>query len=419
MTDLRVVPPPVPEEGDTFARRYAESLVDWSTFWEAEFQVAEWCVEPFLPQGRSIALFSPGGGGKSLLLLDVLVRVATGQRVFDQPAGRALRVLYFDLEMTEGDLYERLEAMGYGPHSDLSNLFYYLLPNLPPLDTAEGGEAVVALAREHQADVVAFDTTSRVISGKENDADTVLAFYRHTGRPLKELGCTVVRIDHAGKDVDRGQRGTSAKNDDVDLVWDLRPREGGLSLTAKKRRQSWIPERLDIVRSEEPLRHELAVTGAVWPAGTQACAETLDRLGAALDITLNAAQKLLREHGAGARREVVAAARRYRLHLASQSGTAPGTAFTDWAGTVTPEPWEPDSGTAPEPLGTAPRGEWEPPFLSREERGSTPVPSELCSRCGEHPADAGPEWPGLCEECATTVFNAQVDEAEEGEPWWT
>lgn len=434
--------PLVPEQGDTYARRYSDSLIDWSTFWDAEFQVAEWCVEPVLPQGRAVAIYSRAGGGKSLFILEILVRMATGQRTLDQRPTKPLRVMYLDLEMTEGDLYERLEDMGYGPHTDLSNLFYYMLPNLPPLDTAAGGEAVSALAKEHRADVVVIDTTSRVISGKENDSDTLLAFYRYSGRPLKEMGCTVVRLDHAGKDVERGQRGTSAKNDDVDLVWELRPRDGGLALVARKRRQTWIPETVDIVRREGPLRHELAAPGANWPAGTHACAEALDRLGAPLDLTSTAATKLLRDAGEPTRRTVVLAALRYRKGDSEDAGTGGNRPGTDVGNRREPNPepvgnwWEPvgtASGTDfsangnrnPEPLGTTfgnrsgtggnpPRAEWEPQHITSDVLGSRPI---RCQQCGD-PVEGKPGPSGMCDACTAEQFNAQAHAAFESSFDW-
>ena len=55
------------------------------------------------------------------------------------------------------------------------------------------------------------DTTSRVIAGEEDRADTFLALYRHTMRPLKAAGVAVIRFDHAGKDLAKGERGSSAK----------------------------------------------------------------------------------------------------------------------------------------------------------------------------------------------------------------
>ena len=298
-----------PPEGEP--DRYAHSLIDWATFWLADHQDEDWLVEPILPRHRSIAMYSPAKAGKSLLTLDVAARLATGQRVLDSRPAAPLNVMYLDLEMTEGDLYERLSEMGYGPEADLSHLFYYLLPSLPPLDTEAGGTAVRDLARKHEADLVIIDTTSRVLSGGENDSDTLRAFYMHTGLPLKADGRTVWRLDHAGKALERGQRGTSAKNDDVDLVWELMAGDlGTVNLRATHRRQSWVPEHVNLTRIEGPLRHERAIEA--WQPGTNEYADHLDRLDAPLEIATRKAAAMLREHGVKVRNAVVADAVKYR-----------------------------------------------------------------------------------------------------------
>ncbi len=243
------VVPPAPEPGS----EDRNGLVDWSTIWGAVAAGEDWLVEPLLPARRATVTYSPAGAGKSLLALDVAVRLATGARVLARPAGAPAEVLYLDFEQTEDDLIERLAAMGYGPESELSHLRYYLLPSLPPLDTAEGGAAVIALARKYAAVLVVIDTTARVISGGENDADTFLGLYRHTIMPLKAEGRAVWRLDHAGKDLERGQRGSSAKRDDVDAVFELTAGdENTVRLRATKRRQSWIPEYIDLVKLEDP-----------------------------------------------------------------------------------------------------------------------------------------------------------------------
>jgi hypothetical protein len=121
-------------------------LIDWPTFWAKNWGSEDFLLEPVLPRGRSIAIYSPAKGGKSLLALDLAVKLAIGDRVLDQPAGEPLSVVYIDLEMTEEDVHERLQDMGYGAETDLSNFHYYLLPTLPRLDTAEGGEAIKEIA---------------------------------------------------------------------------------------------------------------------------------------------------------------------------------------------------------------------------------------------------------------------------------
>jgi RecA-family ATPase len=231
--------------------------------------------------------------------------------VLEQPAAPPQHVVYFDLEMTEADLVERLTDLGYGPGDDLGHLHYYLLPNLPPLDTAEGGRAVERIVTAHQADLVVLDTTSRVVAGAENDADTFRAFYRHTGQRLKAAGITYVRLDHAGKDIAQGQRGSSAKADDVDVVWEMTAADGAVKLKATHARMSWVDRAVVLARQTEPLLRHVR-TQRAWQAGCTEAARDLDDLELPVDVTVTAAQEALREAGKGSRRAVVADAVRWR-----------------------------------------------------------------------------------------------------------
>ena len=61
-----------------------------------------------------------------------------------------------------------------------------------------------------------------------------------------------MRIDHAGKDLKKGARGTSAKNDDVDLVWQMTKVDGQLVLLRQKHRHTWIPERINLTIHDQP-----------------------------------------------------------------------------------------------------------------------------------------------------------------------
>jgi len=302
---------------------HLEALINWPLFWARDRTAPEWAIEPIIPRGKSIAVFAQGGLGKSELLLAVTAAAATGRRILNQPAGTPLRTLYIDLEQTEDDLYDRLDELGYGPSDDLGPLIYYMLPDLPPLDTPDGGDEIMRLATQHNAGLVIIDTTARVLQGPENDADTIRALYRHTGRPLKAAGHTVVRIDHAGKDLEKGMRGTSAKTDDVDVVWRLTQRDNGTRLTATKRRSSWVPEQVDLVRLQDPLRYELALE--TWPEGTTEVAFLLDALEVDPNASRRVAGQALREAGEKARNNVIGAAQKWRR----QSGTTPGTTIAE------------------------------------------------------------------------------------------
>lgn len=284
-----------------------EVFIDWSRFWQQDHKDAEWVYEPILAHGRGHAVYAPRKVGKSLLLLWMAAQLAT------RPGHL---VMYLDFEMTEADVYERLADMGYGPDSDLTKLRYAVLPSLPPLDSAAGAKALLALVDREIADnpddhvVVIIDTTSRVVAGPENDADTFRAFYQHTGRALKKRKVTYARADHAGKDPEKGQRGSSAKGDDVDVVWRVVATDDGFCFNREAARMSWVPERVPLRRSDEPLAFS-QVLGA-WPAGTKETAVLLDQLDLPLDAGYRQVGEVLKAQGKGVRAVVIRAAQKYR-----------------------------------------------------------------------------------------------------------
>lgn len=296
--------------GDVQLNALAASRLDWATLWDRDTTASEWVCEPFIARGRAHALVGGAKSGKSELALAVTAALATGQRVLYQPAGDALTVVYADYEMTEDDVLDRLTDLGYGPDSDLGRLHYCLLPTIPPLDSAAGGAEFLAYCTDVGADVAVIDTTARAVSGEENDADTFRDFARCTGQRLKAAGITWVRVDHTGKDESRGARGSSAKVDDVDVVWQVRRTEGGLQLRATHRRMAWVPPTVDLQRVEEPELRYQVVSGS-WPAGTQDAARALTSAGVPHTASTRNAQSQLREAGCRLRREKVTAGLRF------------------------------------------------------------------------------------------------------------
>ena len=270
----------------------APYLIDWPEFWATEHEEQEWLLEPLFAKGRSHALYAGAKTGKSYLVLAACAALATGRGFLAEHEGEPVHVLYLDYEMSPQDIRERLEEFGYGPDDDLSHLHYALLPSLPPLDTDAGGQALLDGAMALKVEFVIVDTTSRAIEGDENDADTIRAFYRHTGLRLKQNGIGWMRLDHAGKDVDRGQRGSSAKNDDVDVVARVERTDQGQRWIATHRRMSWYPELVEIVvaAGSDGVTRFATSHGHSWPAGTADLAKELDRL----EVPVEASRKLAR-----------------------------------------------------------------------------------------------------------------------------
>lgn len=284
---------------DAHNRTHAQSplepwRINWADFWDTDHDTEDYLCDPILARGRGHALFAQAKTGKSLVALEMAAALATGQAFLNQPAGDPTPVLYVDYEMTPSDLMDRLESFGYHSRHDLQHLHYVQMPSIPPLDTPEGGTTLVAAANAWNAALVVVDTTARAVSGDENAMETFRDFYRHTFMPLKSVGITTLRVDHAGKSLERGQRGSSAKNDDVDIVWELKVSKESqgatqqlLELKATHRRMGWIDEHVKLVRDDDhcPM-HRIADSdepAGMFIEGTSERAAELDALNVPLD----------------------------------------------------------------------------------------------------------------------------------------
>lgn len=260
-------------------------LVDWQRFWEDDHSDEDWLAEPVIPRGRAIALYAPAKAGKSTIVLAVAAAVATGRRILGLHRAEPVEVLYLDYEMTQSDLQQRLLELGYGPSDDMSRLHYALLPSMPPLDTVDGARALLELVDRTAAQLVVVDTFGRAVEGDEDSADTVRAFYRHTGLTLKARNVTYLRTDHSGKDTSKGQRGSSAKNDDVDLVWRLTRTDtkagDGVKLERTHSRVAWVPQELKINRvvTDDGYDYLLDTEARIYPDGTRQDADLLRQHG--------------------------------------------------------------------------------------------------------------------------------------------
>ncbi len=196
------------------------TFLDWPAFLDEDFGRAEFVAGDVIQPGQQAALVGDGKVGKSLLALEWAQAISTGKRIYGGRQRKPYRVLYVDCENSWPDIQDRARSLGFSPE-DLAGVLYLSFPGMPPLDTPEGGEALRRYVDKAEAEVVFLDTVSRMISGKENDSDTWLDLYRCTSMKLKRDHIASVRLDHFGKDSGRGARGSSAKTQDVDAVWEM------------------------------------------------------------------------------------------------------------------------------------------------------------------------------------------------------
>jgi KaiC/GvpD/RAD55 family RecA-like ATPase len=295
--------------GSEIADRYTP--VDWRTAWKEEAARIKWLVEPVLEEGTLCALYGRPGDGKSLITLWLCLQIVRSGGT----------VLMCDDENTRTDLVARLKAFGASPE-ELDNLITLNFASLPPLDTPEGGRHLTALADKYSPAMITLDTISRMVEGEENSATTYLQLYRNSMTPLKARWICVLRIDHSGKETARGQRGSSAKSGDVDVVWRLsRESEDFLVLEREKSRNGHGDPTVVLQKLDHPCLHFEWDACSLVDGQVIELAKRLDRYGAALDCTRESAEAMLHEYSIGARHEKVSAALKYRRDNARGQGT--------------------------------------------------------------------------------------------------
>lgn len=293
--------------------------LDWHALW-ADEEADEWIIEPLLPARRLVALYSAPKVGKSLLMLELAVAISRGSNALGVPIDRPRNVLYIDFENDpRGDVKPRLEDMGYGP-DDLDNLHYLSFPTLAGLDSLRGAQELLYAVNAYQCEVVVIDTVSRAVVGEENENDTWLAFYRNTGLALKQAQVACIRLDHTGKDHDKGMRGGSAKYGDVDAVWKLsKVTETTYRLDCEANRLPINEKNLVLHRETDPLlRHRVDGSGhlGAWEAAVTDVMNKLDSFGLPDDAGRDKAREALKANGVkAANNHLTEAIRRRKIRL--------------------------------------------------------------------------------------------------------
>lgn len=268
-------------------------FMDWVALLDDDFDET-WIIQDVWPMGRQLHMHAPRKTGKSLILQWQAACLAIGRDPFTGTAQKPMKTLYLDPESTKADLRSRLmDDMGFKP-GELTNLFYALHPPIAKLDTEQGGNALMAWVKTYGIEAVLIDGFPRMVEGEENSSDTYRNFYMHTGYKLKAAGVPYERADNEGYQEGRS-RGSSAKADDVDIVWQLKEVQDGLELVRKASRIADLPDSIFIHKRLEPLRFDRGLRS--WPSGTKEKAEECDLLAMPLNISRRKAAQAFKDAG--------------------------------------------------------------------------------------------------------------------------
>jgi hypothetical protein len=199
-----------------------------------------WLAPPLLPRAALIALYAPGGDGKSLFSMALAAAIAHGGELAGIACERGVTV-YLDAENGEHEIHRRVHTLGlpaFGVHvADASGLDLR--------DIA----AVEAVLREKTPDLLVLDSFRSMTPGMdENDTGQTARVLDPLRRLAHELTIAILLIHHANK-AGKDFRGASSIRDSVDVLWHLGrqdddPDPGRRFLSCRKMRVAAEPERL-------------------------------------------------------------------------------------------------------------------------------------------------------------------------------
>lgn len=185
-----------------------------------------WLVKGLLVEGGLSTIYGAPGTSKTFIALDLALHVAHGRDWFGRRVAPSA-VVYVSGEGASGMLL-RMKAWR-AENGDGTRAPFALVPSSVNLfDGDEGADALIDDIKAHGAalDVplrlVVLDTLSRMIgSGDEDKARDINVVVQRAEKIQRETGSHVLIVHHAGKDRDRGMRGSNALLGAADAVIEI------------------------------------------------------------------------------------------------------------------------------------------------------------------------------------------------------
>jgi hypothetical protein len=198
-------------------------------------------VRGLVAEGSLVVLFGESNSGKTFIVLDLALAVASGQPWCGRHTRRGL-VIYV---ACEGAASLRARAAAYRRKNPAvaDGLPFAIVPRAvdfrDPVAVAALIETVLVAETEsgEKASLIVVDTFARCIpGGNENDARDVGEAVAAADQIRAQTGATVVFVHHAGKDPTKGARGSSALRAAADTELLVEGKEGPRTLTVTKQR---------------------------------------------------------------------------------------------------------------------------------------------------------------------------------------
>jgi hypothetical protein len=251
-------------------------LIELSTLLEMHLDKPRELIGQLVREASLGMIHAPAGVGKTFFGLGMAVSLTHGVPFLDYPVNEAFSAVYIDGEMAAYDIRERFRLLSI-PLDRKGASLYIVTPDLthrgiPKVDSEEGRAALLTQLDERpEVKLVVLDNLA-CLTRPDGDDHGAKSFSFVQDLMLecrrRQVACWIVH--HSGKSGE--QRGTSRRNDVLDVVLKLTPHmstEGGrteVQVTFEKARHMSSAAKTDFSASLEPGQGD----GLVWcRSGTQ------------------------------------------------------------------------------------------------------------------------------------------------------
>ena len=168
-----------------------------------------WCIKGVMPKTGLSAIFGPSGSGKSFVVIDLAMALASGLPWFSLRT-KACPVTYCALE-GEGGVAQRVAAYR-ARHGNVGEQVRYLLQPVNILNSTDVEALAKAITDTGGAGgVTILDTLNRAAPGSDENDSKDMGLIIAAAKALQVLvGGLVLLVHHTGKDVTKGLRGHSS-----------------------------------------------------------------------------------------------------------------------------------------------------------------------------------------------------------------
>ena len=243
----RMVMPPIEGDANDYAQAghdLASLLLPPKSNWlipaddfSAQPAPISWLVKRWLQSQALIMVHGPSGGGKTFVVLDWCLRMASGMADWCGQKVRPGNVVYLAGEGHHG-LRGRVAAWKH--HHQAGSLAMWLSKDGCDLNTPTGYLQVVEQVRglpENPA-IIVVDTLHRFLAGDENSAQDAKTMLDACNSLMNEFHCSVILVHHTGvaEEAQHRARGSSAWRGALDIEISIVPGKDGVPMQIVQRK---------------------------------------------------------------------------------------------------------------------------------------------------------------------------------------